>query len=129
MGSADDTEILTMCDELFSEPVELLSRVDLAGARDVLATALESNRERFGVLLRGPKAFYLRKACRDRLRRAARSIAGVEGEIPPSEQHTFGLWVTSAYALCANWVLGGCRTSRETFLRHLSELDERLLGA
>ena len=128
MSSTEDPTITTICNELTSVMIGEISHDDLACARSSLATTLERYQDDLDALLRGPKAFYFRRESRERLYKVARAIAGIEGEIPPSDQHTFDLWVTSTYALCANWVLGGCHTTRETFLCHLTELDERLLG-
>ena len=128
MSDTDDLTITRLCDELTSTMINEITHDDLEGARNALVTTLERYQDDLDALLRGPKAFYFRRESRERLYKVARAIAGIEGEIPPSDQHTFDLWVTSTYALCANWVLGGCHTTRETFLCHLTELDERLLG-
>lgn len=128
MSKTGDPSITTICDELSSAMLDEVTRGDIPAARDALAKALQQRMGELDILLRGPEAFFFRKESRERLYKVARAIAGIEGEIPPSDQHTFDLWVTSTYALSANWVLGGCRTSRTSFLHHLAELDERLLG-
>lgn len=123
-----DHDVETLCDELFSDAIAAAGRHDAPGVRRALSEGLI---ERQGILdgaLRGTDAGALRKACSARLRKVALLLARYEGEVQPQDQHAFELYVSSAYALIANWVLGGCKGSPESFEQHLASLDERLLG-
>ena len=118
-----------LCDDVFSPIVKMAGVSDPQDLHAALADTLIEHQVEIDATLRGPEAFAFRKKCMKRIRKGALRLSGYEGEVKPEDENTLDLYVTSAYALCANWVLAGCRASRESFLHYLAELDERLLGA